>query len=167
MSSRPPRSQGFLAYYEELLAVWTRKLGCRDAARDLTHDALVKCLETDPDRVTQPRAYLHQAARNMAVDNHRRTDGHEWVSLDTIAGHPSTLGDPLAQVRTGQLSLALEAALAELPLKCRQVFVWQRLEGLTQAEIAQRMGLSKNMVEKYMIRTALHLRERLGAYAPN
>jgi RNA polymerase sigma-70 factor (ECF subfamily) len=103
----------------------------------------------------------------MAVDNFRRTDGQEWVPLDTIARHPSSLGDPLAQVRTEQLSQALEAALAELPLKCRQVFVWQRLEGLTQAEIAERMGLSKNMVEKYMIRTALHLRERLGAYAPN
>ncbi|MBO9327672.1 RNA polymerase subunit sigma-24 [Achromobacter sp. HZ01] len=167
MPPRPPRSQGFLAYYEELLAVWTRKLGCRDAARDLAHEALVKCLETDAARVAQPRAYLHQAARNAAVDQFRKTDGQEWVALDTIAAHPSSLGDPLAQVRTEQLSQALEAALAELPLKCRQVFVWQRLEGMTQAEIAQRMGLSKNMVEKYMIRTALHLRERLGAYAPN
>lgn len=167
MSSRPSRSQGFLAYYEELLAVWTRKLGCRDAARDLTHDAFAKCLETDPDQVAQPRAYLHQAARNVAVDGFRREGGQEWVSLDTIAGHASPLGDPLAQARTGQLSQALEDALAELPLKCRQVFVWQRLEGMTQAEIATRMGLSKNMVEKYMIRTALHLRERLGAYAPN
>ena len=50
---------------------------------------------------------------------------------------------------------------AELPVNCRKIFVWQKIEGLTQAEIAERLGLSKNMVEKYMIRTLRHLRDRL------
>ena len=49
----------------------------------------------------------------------------------------------------------------ELPVNCRKIFVWQKIEGLTQAEIAERLGLSKNMVEKYMIRTLRHLRDRL------
>ncbi|MCF9016422.1 RNA polymerase subunit sigma-24, partial [Pseudomonas carnis] len=31
---------------------------------------------------------------------------------------------------------------------------------------ATRLGLSKNMVEKYMIRTLRHLRDRLDASAP-
>ena len=167
MSARRSRPQGFLAYYEELLAVWTRKLGCREAARDLTHDALIKCLETGSAGVAQPRAYLHQAARNVAVDAFRRERAKEWVPLDTIATYADSLHDPVSHARASQLSHALEAALQELPLKCRQVFVWQRVEGMTQAEIAQRLGLSKNMIEKYMIRTALHLRERLGAYAPD
>lgn len=60
-----------------------------------------------------------------------------------------------------ELADSVERALALLPLNCRQVFIWQKLEGLTQAEIAERMGLSKNMVEKYMIRTLRHLREHL------
>jgi len=53
-----------------------------------------------------------------------------------------------------------------LPLNCRKVFVWQKIEGLTQAEIAERLGLSKNMVEKYMIRTLRHLRDRLDGLQP-
>jgi RNA polymerase sigma-70 factor (ECF subfamily) len=56
--------------------------------------------------------------------------------------------------------------LAELPLNCRRIFIWQKIEGLTQQEIAERLGLSKNMVEKYMIRTLRHLRERLDTMAP-
>lgn len=52
---------------------------------------------------------------------------------------------------------------ARTALNCRKVFVWQKIEGLTQAEIAERLGLSKNMVEKYMIRTLRHLRERVDA----
>ncbi|MQU29776.1 sigma-70 family RNA polymerase sigma factor, partial [Pseudomonas helleri] len=66
-------------------------------------------------------------------------------------------------MRAIQLAESVEKALQELPLNCRKVFVWQKIEGLTQAEIAERLGLSKNMVEKYMIRTLRHLRERVEA----
>jgi len=68
------------------------------------------------------------------------------------------LSDPDAAVRTALLLAALKEALAELPLKCRQVFIWHRLEGYTQQEIAHKLGISVNMVEKYMIRAARHLR---------
>ena len=66
-------------------------------------------------------------------------------------------------MRAIQLAETVERALQELPLNCRKVFVWQKIEGLTQAEIAERLGLSRNMVEKYMIRTLRHLRERVEA----
>ncbi|MCY1186657.1 hypothetical protein D9M73_275500 [compost metagenome] len=66
-------------------------------------------------------------------------------------------------MRAIELADSIERALAQLPLNCRKVFIWQKLEGLTQAEIAERMGLTKNMVEKYMIRTLRHLREQLEA----
>ena len=167
MASRSSRAKGFLPFYEELLRTWTRRLGNRPAAEDLSHDTLLKCLEADDAAVREPRAYLHQTARNLVIDQHRREGGVELLPLDIIAAHPSRLGDPVSQARSGQLTQDLERALAELPEKCRQVFLWQRLEGLTQAEIAERMGLSKNMVEKHMIRALRHLRQRLSAHAPH
>ena len=66
-------------------------------------------------------------------------------------------------MRAIQLAESVERALQELPLNCRKVVVWQKIEGLTKAEIAERLGLSRNMVEKYMIRTLRHLRERVEA----
>ena len=44
--------------------------------------------------------------------------------------------------------------------------IWQTRKGLTQLEIAERLGLSKNIVETYMIRTLRHLRDRLDASVP-
>jgi RNA polymerase sigma-70 factor (ECF subfamily) len=73
----------------------------------------------------------------------------------------SPTGDPEHFMHAIQLADSIERALTELPVNCRKVFVWQKIEGLTQAEIAERLGLSKNMVEKYMIRTLRHLRDRL------
>ena len=66
-----------------------------------------------------------------------------------------------------QVVAGLERALAELPLKCRQVFIWQRLDGCSQQEIAERLNISKNMVEKYMIRAMRHLRDQLGQLSPH
>lgn len=66
-----------------------------------------------------------------------------------------------------QLLTALKEALQELPLKCRQVFIWHRLEGYSQTEIAEKLDISVNMVEKYMIRATRHLRDRLQDHIPD
>ncbi|WP_353190766.1 sigma-70 family RNA polymerase sigma factor [Pandoraea pnomenusa] len=163
--SASTRPRGLFAYYDELLRTWTGKLSNRHQAEDLAQDSLLRVLEleTPPE---QPRAYLHQTARNIAIDGYRRDSGREQTTLDALALHEATSGNPEEEVHAAQLALAIETALAELPLKCRQVFVWQRLDGLSQQEIADRLDLSKNMVEKYMIRAMKHLRERLGPLAP-
>lgn len=164
-SSRP--FHGFLVYYDELIGTWVRKLGSRHDAEDIAHDAVVRMLESDGAAVLQPRAYFHQTARNLATDAWRRHAAHEHVSIDAIEEFAAEDSDPHAALRATRMVAAIEAALAELPLKCRQVFVWQRIDGLSQAEIARRMGLSKNMVEKYMIRAMRHLRERLSPFDPD
>jgi RNA polymerase sigma factor (sigma-70 family) len=37
--------------------------------------------------------------------------------------------------------------LATLPERCRTIFTWKRIEGMSQREIAQRLGVSENVVE--------------------
>nr|WP_189661752.1 sigma-70 family RNA polymerase sigma factor [Pseudomonas urmiensis] len=153
--------KGFLDHYHELIGTWTRKLRNRQQAEDLTHDAFVRVLENPREQVEQPRAYLHQTARNIAVDGFRREDRRQAMAHDVFDDGAAANGDPEAYVHALELAASVERALAELPLNCRRVFIWQKIEGLSQAEIAERMGLTKNMVEKYMIRTLRHLREHL------
>jgi RNA polymerase sigma-70 factor (ECF subfamily) len=156
-----------LAHYDELLATWLRKSGSRHEAEDIAHDAVVRVLEADRDAIQQPRAYLHQTARNAATDAWRRSAAHEMVSLDAIDEPFAADGDPAAACRAAETVAALETALLELPLKCRQVFAWQRLGGMSQEEIAGKLGLSKNSVEKYMIRAMRHLRDRMVDFDPD
>ena len=138
----------------------------RQQAEDLAHDTFVRVLESKSARVEQPRAYLHQTARNIAVDAYRRADRREALELQGLDQSAPHSGDPEHFMHAVQLADSIERALAELPLNCRRIFIWQKIEGMTQQEIAERLGLSKNMVEKYMIRTLRHLRERLDALAP-
>jgi RNA polymerase sigma-70 factor (ECF subfamily) len=161
MTPKPPRRPGFFEHYEELIGTWTRRLKNRQQAEDLAHDTFVRVLESDSTVVEQPRAYLHQTARNIAVDAYRREDRRAAMELEAVHHDLPATGDPEHFMHAIQLADSIERALSELPVNCRKVFVWQKIEGLTQAEIAERLGLSKNMVEKYMIRTLRHLRDRL------
>ena len=40
--------------------------------------------------------------------------------------------------------------LANLPPKCREAFALRKVEGLSQREVALRMGVSENTVEKHV-----------------
>ncbi|AZE72189.1 Sigma factor, ECF subfamily [Pseudomonas synxantha] len=166
MTPQPPRRTGFFEHYEELIGTWTRRLRSRQQAEDLAHDTFVRVLESRASEVVQPRAYLHQTARNIAVDAYRREDRREALTLRAMDQNTPHGGDPEHYMHAIQLADSIERALTELPLNCRRIFIWQKIEGLTQQEIAERLGLSKNMVEKYMIRTLRHLRDRLDAMAP-
>ena len=74
MTHKVPRRTGFFDYYDELVGTWTRRLRNRQQAQDLAHDTFVRVLESGSDAVEQPRAYLHQTARNIAVDGFRRDE---------------------------------------------------------------------------------------------
>lgn len=166
MSDRSDTNKLWLTFYGELIGSWIRRADSRQDAEDVTHDAVLHLLESNTSTILNPKAYLHQSVRNRLIDKHRRTLIMDIVPLHELKEdlHP-VLTDPDTQVRTTQLLESLKMALAELPLKCRQVFLLHKLEGYSQQEIAQQLGISVNMVEKHMMRAARYLRERLQKHA--
>jgi len=51
----------------------------------------------------------------------------------------------------------IQQILEQLPTRCRQVFWMYRVEGYTQTEIAAALGISKNMVERHVMRAIVDL----------
>ena len=56
--------------------------------------------------------------------------------------------DPETQADAKGRLERLAAALAQLPPQCQQAFLLNRLEGLTHAEIAARLGVSTKTVQR-------------------
>jgi RNA polymerase sigma-70 factor (ECF subfamily) len=118
----------------------------------------------DPRRGT-PEAWLLNRARSRAIDRLRaiRRRGETFVApLDeTIARAPDTgTSDP--GMRAVDVRFA-QSALALLPLRERQVIELAFYEGLTQSEIASRLGEPLGTI-KTRTRTGLtRLREHFGA----
>lgn len=64
----------------------------------------------------------------------------------------SSVPSPETAAEDGQQLDRLRAVLAGLPPLCRHAFLLNRLDGLTHAEIATRLGISQKTVERYIIK---------------
>lgn len=167
--TRPDKPRkDWLAHYSELIGAWRRRGQGREQAEDAMHDTVVGMLENGAGAIADPRAYMARGTSNRLISWHRHVNALEMTPLDAMADveHPVIAGAD-AGVRFQQLADTLAAALEELPPKCRQVYVKSRLEGWTHTEIAQEMGLSRSMVEKYMTRSLRHINERLQHHVPS
>jgi RNA polymerase sigma-70 factor (ECF subfamily) len=142
----------FLSNKRGLLRYLTRKVGREDAS-DLLQETFVRALRHDEfGAVADPPAFLKQIAVNLSRDFARRQEsrakyfvlGDSPDDVPAIAVAPDELYD--AQERARRFS----AAVAALPPKCREVFVMRRFEDKSQDEIAERLGISRNMVEKHL-----------------
>lgn len=156
----------WLAHYSELLLAWRRGGSAREQGEDAMHDTVLRMLENGVGAIANPRAYMARGTANRLISWQRHVNALELAPLEEVPEieHPVAGADTGARFQ--QLADALVAALEELPLKCRQVYVKSRLEGWSHTEIALEMGLSRSMVEKYMTRSLRHINDRLRNHAP-
>ncbi len=124
----------------------------RNAAEisDLRQEAYARVYEAARREVPlQVKPFLFQIARNLMIDRLRKQN---VVSLETMADFdwlnvsddkPSSE----AYVAARQELRLLQAALDELPPRCRQIVVLRKVEGLSQKEVARKMGIAVETVE--------------------
>ena len=120
-------------YYRELVCFLNAKLGNRQVAEDVVHDAYVRVLERASDTpIEQPRAFLYRTALNLVIDGHRRNAVRQTEPLEVLDSEERFAAcSPHASHDQGQRLEMLERALAELPAACRDSFLLRKLEGLS------------------------------------
>jgi len=156
----------FQAYYIELCEYVLRFVGSAEAAQDLVQDLFLRLWDSrgprDETRLTRP--YLYVAARNRALKylRHRRVVT-AWIARAACDETPPS-DTPEDLCLRGELDAAVQRAIAELPPRCRAIFVLRRREQLSYREIAARLGVSLGTVKSQMWRATLRLRARLAPY---
>jgi RNA polymerase sigma-70 factor (ECF subfamily) len=157
--------QAFIGRRSELRRLFLARTRSEADADDLVQDLFMKVAALDQARVDNPPAYLYRLALNLLTDERRRQarvlrrdSAWQRVSLD-IVGAQIRSRDPSQEEQLGhRQSLALLAAAIEgLPPRTREVFRLHKLDGLTYAEVAARLGISRSGVEKQMMRALRHL----------
>ncbi len=141
-------------YEQEIRGVLIRRCGCAETAADILQETYQRLLSSGLwQQAENPRALLHRIAANLATDYERRQATQ--AKYITPAEELPEVSDPststpeqilLAHERLERLAEAVET----LPPKCRSVFVLRKVNGLSQAEIAERLNISRNMVEKHL-----------------
>jgi RNA polymerase sigma-70 factor (ECF subfamily) len=117
------------------------------------------------ERPLQIKPFLFQVARNLIIDRVRK---QSVVSLESVADfdllnvsdeEPSIE----AHVAARQELRLLQAALDLLPPRCRQVVVLCKVEGLSQKDVAARMGVTTETVENQVAKGMRLLAHALGS----
>lgn len=163
-SSPVPLIDSFVRHYDALLAQITRRFGDRAFAQDIVQDVGLQLLAR-PERpsVLSPLALLRHIAHEHAIGRWR-SERRRLARVMPMAQVPE-VACPLSELeRLAEARQALESlaeAIAELPERCREVFVMHKIHLIPQAEVAAHLGISLKTVEKHLRLGLARCRARL------
>jgi RNA polymerase sigma-70 factor (ECF subfamily) len=141
-------------YYKELIGYFTYYIGNRQDAEDIVHESYEKVLRARKRGtiLDEPRAFLYKTARNLIIDTHRKTKSHKLKSIDTMELEAPPSERPDNRYTSRVIDSALLEAIGTLSPRCKEAFLLNRMDGLTNKEVAKKMDISLNMVEKHIIK---------------
>lgn len=149
--------EAFIAHRAQLRCIAQRIVGTPELADEITQDAYLKLVEGSCARqVDKPFCYCCQVVRNLALDHCRRQSVEATYRIYSDDGElPQVPGGtaPDRSLHERQVLDAIDKVLDSLPPRTRHAFELYRLAGLTQREIAQRLGCSATLVN-FMLRDA-------------
>jgi RNA polymerase sigma-70 factor, ECF subfamily len=126
------------------------------AAEDIVHDVLLRAVERQSQLRdgTKLAPWLYQMTRNAIADHHRGRKPSEELPDDLIAPEP----EPAA---LSELAQCLTPFIAQLPETYREAFELSEVQGLTQQETAQRLGISLSGAKSRVQRARTKLQDMI------
>lgn len=154
----------FRHYKRELHRYLLRRLRQPQDVDDLAQEVYLRLLRVDETQaVRHPLAYLYGVASNVVADfrigaDHERE--HLMIDSEAVAkwseGPAAVLPDDLADRLNLQQQIA--RALRQLPANHAAVLLAHKRDGMSYEEVAVKLGLSVNTVEKYITQAKARIR---------
>jgi RNA polymerase sigma-70 factor (ECF subfamily) len=126
---------------------------------DIVQETYVRvCQFEQVGDIRHPRSFLYRTARNLALDHVKRSASRATVNLsgdeeeqsDSDGDVPQAGLDVCDQLAAKQEFEIFCAAVQQLPLQCRRVFVLRKVYGYSQKEIARALDIGESTVEKHI-----------------
>ena len=154
-----------------LTSYFARRVRNHAEVEDLVQEILLRVVRAgDGPGIRHDEAYIFTMAANLLRDRHRR-DLRQGIGarIPIEEAEADAIDGPLVEEMTPErvllgrdaLSDAL-AALQELGVMTRSIFILFRLENMKQKDIAALYGIGQSTVEKHVMKAVLHLSRRVG-----
>ena len=156
-------AQGDRAAYARLVSQHLRPIeayamriaGNAATAQDVVQEVMLRLWlragEFQPERA-RLTTWLHQMAHHLCIDKLRRAGRLTRLEDDDVSPLADHVDDSADDV---------QRALAQLPERQRQALVLTYYQGLTNAEVAEVMGLGVRAVESLLVRARASLKQLL------
>jgi RNA polymerase sigma factor (sigma-70 family) len=132
---------------------------------DMVQEVYLRMLRVpNIESIRSPEAYLFTVAQHV-IQQHmlRQSATPPCVDFAGVLGARQATpdADPALELDAQQCLEQLQGALDQLSPKVRATFMMSRRDGLSFDEIAARLGISRPMVKKYLMKALMHFRQRL------
>lgn len=164
---RDPEAFGMLydEYVDQIFRYVYYKVGNLAESQDLTGQTFLKAFENIDSYEMRDVAFsswLYRIAHNLVVDFFRRESKRESVPIDEQPPTPSPRGNPVETVLADLESERLYRAMRKLTHNQREVLVLKFIDNLSNAQVAEIMGISVGAVKSTQKRGLLSLNRILG-----
>ena len=138
-----------------------------DSAKDITQKVFIYLWENrekiDPQRSIQ--SYLFTSVRNRCLNHIRDHKKYRSHVLDLDIYDFEIGAEEENEMDVADLKTKIDAALNELPAKCKLVFEMSRYKNMKYKDIAEELEISIKTVEAHISKALKSLRANLSDYA--
>ena len=154
----------FRAHHRLVFGTAYRITGNASDAEDVLQTVFLRLLRRgqNADPLENAESYLRRAAINAALDVIRSRQSDQTVPLPEDSSSLAIAAPVKADV--SDLRQALARAMAQLKQRPAEIFALRFLEGLSNREIAEALGISQVLVAVIVHRTRQQLRKELRPY---
>lgn len=132
---------------------------------DIIQEVFLRLLRVpNHETIRAPEAYIFTIAHHVAQQHTLKSaPGRVSVELSEVLSElrSVTEGDPALEVSAEQCLNELDHALRQLSPKIQATFLFYRRDGLSMDEISAKLGISRPMAKKYLVKALVHFRKRL------
>lgn len=154
----------FERYYQKLLAIAINIVHDLALAKDIVQEVFFQiwAKRHSLSQPKQPEAYLKRATINRAINKikarKRITNLQAAPEKESSSSHPGNI------IEASELDQLIQKTLAELPERCRLIFIMKRIEGQSLKEIAATLDISTKTAENQITKALKALKNALKSY---
>lgn len=161
---RPQALTEIFNRYNSLLYIYAyKKLGDKEEAKDVVQELFVRLWKNHEvfSLNTTLASYLYRSVRNRSLDifAHKKIKSSYISSFQAAVDVHTATTDYL--VREKDINELIEREIKSLPPRMREIFVLSRRHHLSHKEIAQKLDISEETINKQIKRALRVLRIRL------
>lgn len=153
-------------YYSRVVAFIVGMVKKEDIANDLAQDVFVSLWlgRKRLDISQNLQNYIFVASRNAAINYLKKEFAHVHEQIETVQEKIYVESNVEDSIFAREINLLIEMVVSDMPKQRQLIYRMSREEGLSNNEIANKLGISKRSVENQLSIALKEIRQSILTY---